>query len=191
MSKNDGTYELLVIGGSAGSLSVVLNIIPLLKKEMNIAVIIVFHRKPSDDTALVDMLSHRTSLEVRETGDKDILEPGVIYIAPPDYHVLIEKDKTITLDDSEKINYSRPSIDVTLETAAEAYGKKLMCVLLSGANADGVQGLVTARQLGAYIVVQDPKTADVPYMPQQAVDRVEVDMLLSEGSLHRLVEQLK
>src|SRR5689334_4279914 len=141
-------YELVVIGGSAGSLAVVLNILPHLKKEMNICVIVIFHRKSTDDTGLVEMFSHRTEVEVREIGDKDELTPGVLYLAPADYHVLIEKDKTLTLDDSEKVNYSRPSIDVTFECAAEVYHDKLLCVLLSGANADGVNGLIAAKKHG-------------------------------------------
>lgn len=123
-------------------------------------------------------------------GDKDEILPGVIYLAPPDYHVLIEKDKTITLDDSEKINYSRPSIDVTFECAAEVYGEKLICVLLSGANADGVDGLVKARKLGAYIVVQDPESAEVPFMPQSAVNTVEIDLILNDKNPQQLINRL-
>ncbi len=154
-------YELVVIGGSAGSLAVVLNILPHLKKEMNICVIVIFHRKSTDDTGLLEMFSHRTEFEVREIGDKDELTPGVLYLAPADYHVLIEKDKTLTLDDSEKVNYSRPSIDVTFECAAEVYHDKLLLCLLSGANADGVHGPpCPQKKMGGNIVVQrSPKTA--------------------------------
>jgi two-component system chemotaxis response regulator CheB len=183
-------YELVVIGGSAGSLSVVLNILPHLKKQMNICVMVIFHRKATEETGLVEMFSHRTELDVREMGDKDELAPGILYIAPADYHVLIEKNKTITLDYSEKINYSRPSIDVTFECAAEVYRKKLLCVLLSGANADGVEGLSQARKLGASIVVQDPKTAEVPFMPQSAVNRVTADLLLNDHNIGEFVKLL-
>lgn len=190
MPVNNKPYELMVIGGSAGSLGVVLNILPHLKKEMDTCVIVVFHRKSAEDATLVEMFSHRTELTVREMGDKDEILPGVIYLAPPDYHVLIEKDKTITLDDSEKINYSRPSIDVTFECAAEVYGEKLICVLLSGANADGVDGLVKARKLGAYIVVQDPESAEVPFMPQSAVNTVEIDLILNDKNPQQLINRL-
>jgi two-component system, chemotaxis family, protein-glutamate methylesterase/glutaminase len=183
-------YDLVVIGGSAGSLGVVLNMLPHLKKEMNICVIVIFHRKSAEETSLVEMFTHRTEFAVRETGDKDELSPGVIYIASPDYHLLIEKDMTLTLDASEKVNYSRPSIDVTFECAAEVYGEKLMCILLSGANDDGVNGLIRAKELGAFIVVQDPKTAESPFMPQSAVDRVEVDLLLTDNNLQDLVNLL-
>src|ERR1700755_1157411 len=115
MMANRKPFELLVIGGSAGSLSIVLQIIPLLKKEMNLSVVIVFHRKQSEDNTLVDVLSTRTEYEVREIEEKDDILPNTIYLAPADYHVVVEKDKTFSLDGSERINYSRPSIDVTFE----------------------------------------------------------------------------
>src|SRR5688572_21525131 len=172
--------ELLVIGGSAGSLSMVLKIIPLLKKEMDLAVIIIFHRKTSDDTTLLEILSSKTEFVVKEADEKDELTASTIYLAPPDYHILIEKDHSISLDVSEKINYSRPSIDVSFESAAETYRQKLACLLLSGANADGVEGLLKARALGSRIIVQDPQSAEVPFMPQEAIKRVPVDFLLTD-----------
>jgi two-component system chemotaxis response regulator CheB len=187
---NMNNNRLLVIGGSAGSLSMVLKIIPLLKKEMNLSVIIIFHRKPSEETALLNVLSTRTTYLVKEADDKDDILPEMIYVAPADYHVLIEKDKTISLDDSEKINYSRPSIDVTFESASEVYGSDLVCILLSGANADGMAGLVAAKKAGALIIVQDPASAEVPFMPQQAVDNVPIDLLINENNLHTLLRLL-
>ena len=128
----DKKHKLLVIGGSAGSLTMVLKIIPEFTTGMDIAVVIIFHRKSSDDSVLLDVLSNKTSFTVKEIDDKDKIQPGVIYIAPADYHVLIENDGTLTLDDSEKVNFSRPSIDVTFESAAEVYGSQLACMLLSG-----------------------------------------------------------
>jgi two-component system chemotaxis response regulator CheB len=181
-------YELLIMGGSAGSLAMVLKVLPLLKKEMNIAVIIIFHRGQSDDeTIIVDMLSSRTEFAVKEADDKDEIMPGTIYIAPSDYHVLIEKNKTITLDASEKINFSRPSIDVSFESAADVYGAKLACMLLSGANADGVNGLKAAKNLGALIIVQDPVSAEMPYMPREAIENVPVDLQLNYANLPSFV----
>ncbi|RAW00022.1 chemotaxis protein CheB [Pseudochryseolinea flava] len=176
-------FDLLVIGGSAGSLSVVMKIIPLLKPSLNLATVIVFHRKQSDDSALIEVLAGRTDCRVKEADDKDDLLPAHIYVAPADYHVLIEKNKTITLDFSEKINYSRPSIDLSFDSAAEVYGPRLACLLLSGANADGVDGLLSAKRQGAFIMVQNPSTAEVPYMPQQAVEKVSCDLLIDPDNL--------
>lgn len=182
-----GKYELLVIGGSAGSLSMVLQILPRLRPEMYLSVIVVLHRKQAVEDTLVELLAGRTSYIVKEADDKDELVPGVIYIAPPEYHVLVEKDRSLSLDTSEKVNYSRPSIDVTFESAAEAYGGSLVCLLLSGANADGVQGLWLAKQAGAFIAVQDPGSAEFPMMPQEAVDKVPVDILLHSDNLSTLM----
>jgi len=176
-------FELLVIGGSAGSLSMFLKIIPFLKATMKLAVIVVFHRKQTDDNMLVEVLSTKTEFEVKEADDKDEIRPGVIYLAPAEYHLLIEKERTLSLDVSEKVHFSRPSIDVTFETAADVYGTSLACMLLSGANADGVEGLQIASRAGSYIIVQDPQSAEVPFMPQQAVDTVSLDLLIHPNNL--------
>jgi two-component system, chemotaxis family, protein-glutamate methylesterase/glutaminase len=175
-------YELLTIGGSAGSLSMVLRIIPFIQRNMNLAIIMIFHRKQSDDSVLIDVLSRKSNFRIKEAEDKDEIEPGTVYLAPADYHLLIEKNKSITLDDSEKVNHCRPSIDVTFESAADVYGESLACLLLSGANADGVDGLIAAQKKGALILVQDPETAEVPYMPQHAVKGVNVDFLINESN---------
>jgi two-component system chemotaxis response regulator CheB len=172
-------YKLLIIGGSAGSLSVILKIVAKLTSKSNLAVLIVVHRKQADESVLIDVVSARTSFKVKEAEDKDELVPGCIYISPPDYHVLVEKNNTISLDDSERINYSRPSIDATFESAAEAFKEDLICLLLSGANADGVLGLKQVKKRGGTVLVQDPETAEVPYMPHEAVRVVEHDGLVS------------
>lgn len=178
--------RLIVIGGSAGSLSMVLRILPYLNVTLHIPVVTVFHRK-SDDTTLMDVLSSRTGFKVREIEDKADILPNVFYIAPADYHVLIEKDHSFTLDDSEKVNYSRPSIDVTFESAADVYGANLTCILLSGANADGVNGLKVARQKGSSIIIQDPASAEVPYMPQQALAQLTPDYILRPDNIQQMI----
>ena len=161
-------FDLIVIGGSAGSLDALLHILPMLESPPA-PVIIVLHRKYSNDTTLSDLFSTRTRLKVKEVEDKDPLKKGRIYIAPADYHLLIEKEKTFTLDDSEKINYSRPSIDVTFQSAADVFGEKLACILLSGANADGTEGFEYVQSLGGITIAQDPGSAEVPFMPRHAI----------------------
>lgn len=194
LANKTGDYEkspdkLMVIGGSAGSLVMVLKILPHLKMEMNMAVIIIFHRKPTEENTLIELLSQRTSFQVKEAEDKEMINPQVIYLAPPDYHVLIEKNKTLSLDDSEKINYCRPSIDVTFEVASEVFGEKSICILLSGANADGVMGLKKAKEYGGLIIVQDPATAEVSYMPEQAIKNVSVDFILREDNIEAMLSE--
>jgi two-component system chemotaxis response regulator CheB len=162
--------KLLVIGGSAGSLDVLLQLLPQLQKGWPLAMIIVLHRKSDNDSVLPELLSAKTVLPVKDAEEKDMLLPGHIYVAPPDYHLLIEPDTSLTLDASEKVHYSRPSIDVTFMSAAEVFRDRLYCLLLSGANVDGAEGLQTVRELGGFTAVQDPAEAEVPFMPRHAIN---------------------
>lgn len=180
--------KTIVIGGSAGSLATLLRIIPLLQKDMNVSVLIVMHRLASSEEVLLDVLESKTSFEVKEVEDKDELQPGIVYIAPADYHVLLERDRSLTLDDSEKVNFSRPSIDVTFESVADICGPSLIGVLLSGANADGVAGLKKVKEKGGRVVIQDPATADFPVMPQKALESIEPDLLLKGGDEAKIIE---
>lgn len=173
-------FKIVTIGGSAGSLSRVLRLLPHLTKTLHATVILIFHRKEADDSALQDILSYKSEFKVKEVEDKDVIQKHHIYLAPADYHLLIEKDLTFSLDISEKVNFSRPSIDVTFESAADAFGDQVVGLLLSGANADGVNGLQAIKNHNGKVAVQDPKSAEVPYMPQQAVDKVAIDLLLTE-----------
>lgn len=184
------TPRYLVIGGSAGSLEVILNLVAQLPRLPNAVVIIVVHRKKDNDSILVNLLSSRTRLSVKEVEDKDPILLNTIYLAPPDYHLLIERADLFSLDSSEKIHYSRPSIDVTFESVAEAFGVHTIGVLLSGANADGAVGIAKIRHAGGYTIVQNPATADVGYMPQQALDLTPVDSILSASEIPALLEKL-
>lgn len=171
--------EAFIIGGSAGSLDVLLKVLPKISAEISFPIIIVIHRKHGADSLLADLLSSRTTLIVKEVDEKEPILAGTVYIAPSDYHLLIERDRTFSLDYSEKINYSRPAIDVTFQTAAEVYKKKLVCLLLSGSNSDGVNGLNSVKLWGGKAIIQDPKTAQVAYMPAQAQQHVKIDHVLS------------
>lgn len=182
-------YELVVIGGSAGSLEVILEILPLLRSDLDYAILLVMHRR-SGDSLLTGLLSDRTKLEVKEVEEKEVIRPGVIYIAPADYHLLVEQDKTFSLDFSEKIHYSRPAIDASFETAAEAYGATLGAILLSGANADGAEGLLQIKEAGGLTIVQDPEEATVGYMPQQAIEKNAADKILTTRQIIGLLNEL-
>lgn len=170
--------DAFIIGGSAGSLEVLLKVLPEVSPEITFPIIIVIHRKHDADSLLPDLLSTRTKLIVKEADEKEQIVAGTVYIAPSDYHLLIELDRTFSLDYSEKINYSRPAIDATYQTAAEVYKSKLVCLLLSGSNADGVNGLKSVKAWGGKAVIQDPETAQVPYMPDQARKHVDIDRSL-------------
>lgn len=170
--------KAFIIGGSAGSLDVLLKVLPAIDVELAFPIIIVVHRKQGTDSLLSDLLSSKTQLRVKEIEEKELILPRTVYVVPSDYHLLIEKDFTFSFDYSEKVNYSRPSIDVTFQSAAEVYTNKLACLLLSGSNADGVNGLISVKKYGGEIAVQDPSSAQVDYMPAQAIERADVDRVL-------------
>lgn len=182
--------KVLIIGGSAGSLEVLLQIIPNLEKLNGFSLVIVLHRKGSDDTTLEELFALKTEIPVKEVEDKTPLFPGNIYIAPADYHLLFEKKGTLSLDISEKVNYSRPSIDVSFESVAEAYGNTVIGILLSGANADGTEGLKIIKQEGGMAIVQDPESAGMPFMPQSAIDNLQVDAILNIPDLLRFISNI-
>ena len=162
---------MVAIGGSAGSLEIVLDIVRSIAPDSLDVFIIILHRKNDNESILGDLLSHNTKLRVYEVEDKDIIQPGSIYIAPGDYHLLVENDgSSFSLDSSEKVHYSRPSINVSFQSVAEVFGRRVLGVLLSGANADGSAGLLAIKEAGGHTIIQDPATADVSFMPQQAIN---------------------
>jgi two-component system chemotaxis response regulator CheB len=182
--------ELVVIGGSAGSLQVILEMIKKLNSRIAVPVLLVLHRKAYSNNILHALLQQLSHLPVVEIDDKTEIENNTLYIAPADYHVLFENKKTMSLDSSEKMNYSRPSIDVTFRSAAEIYGESLIGVLLSGANADGVQGLKCIKKINGKVWIQDPETAEVDYMPRHALTAVEYDLIITPGNLADHINQI-
>jgi two-component system chemotaxis response regulator CheB len=182
--------ELMIIGGSAGSLQVILSILSEIHPDFPLPILIVLHRNSVFESSLEELLASRTRAPIKEVEEKEPILPGTIYIAPADYHVLIEWDHTFSLDYSERVNFSRPSIDVTFRCASDVYGAGLVCLLLSGGNADGVEGLQYVKGRGGVVVVQDPATAEVPYMPQHAVSQVEVDFLVPAEALPAFLKGL-
>lgn len=182
-------YEVLIIGGSAGSLDVLIQLLPALRRDLDLAIVIVQHRKPGE-SLLVELLNEKTSWPVKEVEEKESIEKNTIYVAPADYHLLFEKDKTFSLDLSEKLHYSRPAIDVSFETAADVYGAALVGLLLSGANADGAGGLKKIKMAGGLTIVQDPLEAAVSYMPEQALDLLEPDYVANVREIVEIVNRL-
>ena len=148
--------EAIVIGASAGALEALSNLLPGLPADYRLPILIVVHL-PSDTTSLLaELLRARCAIRVREAEDKEPIEPGVAYFAPPDYHLLVEQDKRLSLSDDEPVLFSRPSIDVLFESAADAYGSSLIGVVLTGANSDGAKGLKAVVEAGGAAVVQSP-----------------------------------
>ncbi|MCJ8154394.1 chemotaxis protein CheB [Chryseobacterium sp. SSA4.19] len=175
--------ELIVIGGSAGSLQVILEMIKKLNDRITVPIVLILHRKAHSTNILHALLQQLSHIEVIEIDDKTEIRNNTLYITPADYHVLFEDKRTMSLDSSEKMNYSRPSIDVTFRSAAEVYGEKVIGVLLSGANADGVQGLAYIKKNNGKVWIQDPETAEVDYMPRNAMEQVDYDLIITPENL--------
>ncbi|WP_142685704.1 chemotaxis protein CheB [Chitinophaga polysaccharea] len=181
---------LFVIGGSAGGLQPILTLLPGLVASLPAAILIVLHRQSHYESILTDLLSTRCCLPVMEAAEKEPLQPATVYIAPADYHLLIETDHTFSLDDSEKVNFSRPSIDVTFTSAALAYGSNMTALLLSGANIDGTEGLIDVHNAGGTTAVQDPASAEVDYMPKQAIMQAPVDVILQPQEMAAFINRM-
>lgn len=192
MEENDiSKCKLLLIGGSAGSLEVLMAILPKLKAIKNFSIVIILHRKSAEDSALEDLIALKTIIPLGRIEDKEIMKAGFIYVAPSDYHLLFEKNKQFSLDVSEKVNYSRPSIDVSFESAAIAFGKKCTAILLSGANADGTEGLKAIQNVGGKVIIQNPENAIMAFMPQNAFSTITPDYVLEVDEILEYINAIE
>lgn len=162
--------ELIVIGGSAGAIEVLRTLVHGLPARLGPAVAIVIHLPPEGPNLLPDVLSTPGGPPMKLAEDKEPIAPGTIYLAVPDYHLLIESGRTFALSLDERVHFSRPAIDVLFESAAEAYGPDLMGIVLSGANADGAAGLKAIADKGGIAVVQSLESAEMIAMPAAALE---------------------
>ena len=159
----------VAIGASAGAVQALLRILPALPADYPVPVFIVVHVPPDRDNALVALLQSKCKIRVKEAEDKEAAAAGTVYFAPSDYHLLVEGDGSLALSSDEPVNHSRPSVDVLLESAADAYGEGLIGVVLTGANDDGAAGLRAVVDAGGLAVVQEPAGAYAPTMPAAAL----------------------
>jgi len=183
-------YEAVVIGVSAGGMEALRTILPYLPAGFSLPIIVVQHRHPTSDDFLARYLNERCKMEVKQADEKERLQKGTIYLAPPDYHLMIEEDKTFSLSVDPPVNFARPSIDVLFETAADAYGATLVGVVLTGANADGSRGLKKIRELGGLAIIQDIKTAKADTMPKAAMAATHVDHMLPLDEIGPFISKL-
>lgn len=181
--------EIVVVGTSLGGLDALKVLLSGLPASFDIPIAIVQHRTKRSDEALVKLLSAETSLLVTEANDKDEIERGRVYCAPADYHLLVEPGM-FALSIDEPVNYSRPSIDVLFESAAETYGAQVIGVLLTGASKDGAAGCVRIKARGGVTLVQDPVTALAPTMPAAAISAQAADQVLTLTSIPLALVQL-
>jgi two-component system chemotaxis response regulator CheB len=181
----------IVIGASAGGIEAVAEILKQLPSHFSLPIIIAQHLHKNQDNYLIQFYNKQTHLKVKEGEGVEKITPGHVYIAPPDYHLLIERDETFSLSVDEKVNYSRPSIDVLFESAADVYGAELAGVILTGANNDGAYGLKRIKAHGGLALVEDPETAKFSAMPRSAMECTEVDHVAAIGELGKIVTTLQ
>lgn len=173
----------VAIGTSAGAVDALLQILPALPKDYPFALLVVVHLPPDSESTLASLLASRCEIAVKEAEDKEVLRAGVVYLAPPNYHLLVEPDWTVALSSDEPVLFSRPSIDVLFESAADAYGNSLAGIVLTGGNADGARGLQAVAAAEGLAIVESPETASYPEMPRAALEAVPSARTLSLNDL--------
>lgn len=171
--------QVVVIGGSAGVVEALRVLLRQLPPQVGWPVVVVQHLHRWQENRLTAVYQSHSALPVLEAEDKMPICPNHVYMAPPNYHLLINDDKTFALSVDPKVNFARPAIDVLFESAADVYATAVVGVLLTGANHDGVAGLQRIQQAGGLVIVQDPTTAVAKTMPQTALNSMTVDHQLT------------
>jgi len=169
----------IVIGASTGGVEALLQILPALRADAMVSVLVVLHLPRERSSLLAEIFAPRCRLPVRDVQDKDPVLDGTIYFAPPDYHLLVDDGPSLALSMDPPVEYSRPSVSVLFESAAAVYGPRLLAVLLTGAGSDGASGLQAVQRAGGMTVVQQPASARMPQMPEAALARVTADHVLT------------
>jgi len=189
-TKSSVKFEAIVAGVSAGGYAVLNQILPALKKDFPVPLIIVRHMHPNSSDYLISELDKKCALSVKQADEKEEISAGYIYFAAPNYHLLIERDRTFSLSVSEYINYARPSIDVLFESASEVYGNKIIGIILTGANNDGSNGMKTIKEHGGVTIVQDPDNAEMEMMPKSAIEATTIDYIVPANEIASLLTKL-
>ena len=188
MSKQ--AYRIVVIGSSAGGLEALRDLLSPLDKSFCLPIVVVQHIAPGSSESFIEFLQRNLTINLKEADDKEELKAATVYIAPPDYHLLIEKDMTLALSVDEKVLYSRPSINILFESAASVLGPAVIAVLLTGANNDGAAGMVKIRKSGGLAIIQSPDTAYCGTMPAAAIAAAGADYILSLEDIPNILNEL-
>jgi two-component system chemotaxis response regulator CheB len=161
--------KAVILGASAGCLGALSQILPALPEDYPFPILVVVHLPADKDSLIGDLLDQKCALHVHEVDDKEPLVPGHVYFAPPNYHMLIEKEEIAALSVEDEVLYSRPSIDVSFQSAADVFRERLTGIILTGANNDGAAGLAAVVAAGGTAIVQNPEEAFADAMPQAAL----------------------
>jgi two-component system chemotaxis response regulator CheB len=181
------SYDLIVIGASWGGLEAVGRVLSDLPADVEVPIVVAQHRHPDSlEGTLAQLLQAQIGRPVLDVEDKLRIEPRHVYVAPPDYHVLIEP-RSFALSVDERVRFARPSIDVLFESAADAYGAGVIGIILTGANDDGAQGLARIKRQGGVALVQDPAEAARRAMPDAAIAATVADAILPLDEIGKFV----
>lgn len=178
-------YDAIVIGASAGGLYVMTKLLQPLPANFPLPVIVVQHRSRDERSLLEEVLQQKCAVRIKQADEKEVIQKGTVYFAPPDYHLLIENDRSFSLSFDAAVNYSRPSIDVLFESAADVYKNRLLGIILTGANSDGAGGIKKIKMLGGNTIAQSLETADYPEMPKAAINTGYVRYTMTPDEISR------
>jgi len=178
--------DAVAIGASAGGVEALSVLLSALPSGCRASFFIVVHIPRERPSLLPEVFGTRCALPVREAEDKEPVQPGTVYFAPPDYHLLLDRGPACALSSDAPVHFSRPSIDVLFDSAADIYGERLLGLILTGANQDGAEGLAAVGRAGGRTVVQDPGDAAVAFLPEAALREGPVDFVLSRTQLQEL-----
>lgn len=187
MARNEG--RAVFIGGSWGGLEASSRVLAPLPGSLPAPVFLVLHQRQSSDSRLAWLLRHRTGLKVRDPGCGDPIEPGHLYVAPPGYHMLIDREREIAFSMGPAVHFSRPSIDETFFSGGYVYGKDAVAVILTGANEDGAEGIRYIAKRGGVTIAQSPETAEAGLMPRAAIDTGHVQHILDVDDIAGFLEK--
>jgi two-component system chemotaxis response regulator CheB len=182
--------QALVIGTSYGGLDALKAILPILPADFSVPVLVVLHIGDNSNDSFINFLNGICKLNVKEAEEKLAIQPGTIYFAPPNYHMLVENDASISLSTDPKVHHSRPSIDVLFESAAWKFKNNLLGVILTGLNQDGAEGLQFIKELGGIAIVETPENALASIMPMSSVQLAQPDYILNLDEIANKIIEL-
>lgn len=176
-----------MLGASAGGLAAFTAVLETLPPDYALPVLLVQHRAKDSADLFEEVLQRKCRLNVRQPEEKEKISAGNVYVAPPDYHMLVETDRSVSFSVEGPVQFSRPSIDVLFESAAMVYRSRLVGIILSGSNNDGTQGIRAIRKAGGLTIAQDPEEAQYDYMPRAAIDSAHVDFVWTLATIARFL----
>jgi len=191
MQKNSGNqFRAVVIGASTGGVSALKILLGELPADFPVPVLVATHISPDSDDGLAVLLDTLCAIRVKEADEQESMVPGTVYLAPANYHLLVERGGNLALTIDPPVNFARPSVDVLFESAAEAYGPELIGIILTGAGSDGSKGLLKIKDRGGMAIVQTPADAEMDSMPRSALQLLKADHVVPLKEIPPLLRQL-